>query len=447
MNKFSLICVATFGICAFGHAQPALSPEVPRGVAEADPAPMIDAEAQQFIDQMVARYAALRSYSDVTELQMENAAGEPVNDGWNFRATLQWERPDKIRFEGRNRKGAFLALGTPEIMRVVSPNYPNYYIAQPRRQPVVISENDIKFNTISEPQPIRLEEPLMGYDVGGGPGEGFILDKEFWQRVQKDVRSLQFDPDARADGEDCRVLRMQLAFDDGGTALSRVFVAKSDGLLRRTEMHDNRMPAGQLFVETHSDVKANPDLPASAWQFEAPADAKPIDYFSRLDEEKDVPAIQIGDLLPTFSADALDGAPLELNAQSGKVTVVYFFNMSMGIMDTQELRKIQKLVGTDDLQVIGVSGDGLRPRVENWAQALQLNYPIYFDESGMRNPLAQKFGVKSWTRVFLFGKDGKLKFIDRHPSSPDFQKNLRALLPQIGPNDFILQDGEYLDSK
>ena len=448
MKRISFLCIAAFGFCFIGRAQPATAPDAP-GVAASQAATQIDVNAREFVAQMVTRYSALKSYSDVSQLRMENAAGETLKGGgWSFEATLQWERPDKVRFEGRNSKGHFLALGTPEIMRVITPDYPGYYMAQPRRQPVFISENDIKFGTISEPQPIRLEEPLMGYGAGGGPGDGFIFDAEFWQRVQKDVRALSFDPDvqasAKTDGQACRVVRIRFLGDDGSAQLARLFVAKSDGLMRRYETRDDRMAGDTTFVETHSAVRINPELPASAWDFEAPTNAKPIDYFSRLDEDKDVPAVKIGDLLPTFSADALDGAPLELNAQSGKVTVVYFFNMAMGINDTQELRKIQKIVGPDKLQVIGVSGDGLRPRVEKWAQALQLNYPIYFDESGMRNQLAQKFGVKSWTRVFIFDKDGKLEFIDRHPESPDFHDKLRALLPQIGPNDFILQDGEFL---
>ncbi len=444
MNRFSLVCVATLCLCAIGRAQPTLPPEVPRGIAE--PEPLIDAAAQQFIEQMVARYAALKSYSDVTRVHIENAAGEPANagemTGLNFRATLQWERPANIRFEGTSAKGAFLALGTAEIMRVVSPDYADKYVARPRSRTVTGTVADGPSLELP-PQPIQFDAPLMEVQAGG-PTMGFLEDTKFWERTRKDVRSLRFAADARADGQECRVLEIQLASDDGSIFVSRLFVAKSDGLLRRSENRDNRMPTDTFIIETHSDVRANPDLPAATWSFTPPVNAKPVDYFFQLDEGKYDPDIKIGELLPTFSADALDGTPLELNPKSGKVTVVYFFTMNSGAYDVQILNKLARIAGPQKLQVVGVSGDGLRPRVEDFAARYGLSFPIYFDESGRKNLLAQKFGVKGWASTFIFGTDGKLQFIGSRPDSIEVIQGIQKVLPGIGNDFFILQDDELI---
>ena len=453
MNRFSLVCAATLSLGALSVAQPVLPPEVERGIAE--PAPVIDAQAQAFIERMVARYEALQSYADVTQLRLENAASEPVTGGgWMgdmaFRATLQWERPGNIRFEGSNAKGQFLALGTDEIVRVISPEHEGYYVSRPRSRVVTLPdgvENGPPPDEMGEDEmgEIDLDDPLMGNGLPSGPGLGFILDPQFWKRGLDEVRVLSFDPDAKTGGEACRVLRMQFAFNDGGTALGRLFVAKSDGLIRRMEMRDNRMPADTFIVETHSDVRANPDLPATTWDFVAPTDAKPVEYFSQLNPRQLDPDLKIGALLPLFSGDALDGKPLELNPQSGKVTVVHFFTINSGVYDVQQLSKLARVAGPDKLQVIGVSGDGLRPRVEKFAQQFNVKFPIYFDERAMNNALARKFGVKGWATTFVFGRDGKLQSVDGRPGTVDFIESLQKLLPDLPDDAFILQDGEYID--
>ena len=447
MNKFLLLCAASFPLCACSHAQPATAPAPP---AVLEVAPKIDANAQQFIADLVARYSALKSYSDVTQMRMEDTTEKPTKaDGMkpmDFQATLQWERPANIRFEGRDSTGAFLALGTPDILRIVSAHYPNNYVARQRSQTVTLTGGDGKQVEVPAP-PIRLDEPLAGDPIPGGPALGFMLAPDSWSRTEKNARSLQFDPDEQTDGEECRVVRMDSLSDDGHSSSMRLFVAKSDGLLRRLELSFDQLPANTIIVETHSDVKVNPDLPASTWNFEAPTNEQPIDYFSRLDEHKLDPDLKIGALLPTFSAEAVDGSPIELNPKSGKVTVVYFFRMSMGTHDVQVLNKIARLVGPDKLQVVGVSGDGLRPRVEEFAKHYKLNFPIYFNESAMGNQLVLKFGVQKWSSSFIFDKDGTLKFVDSSPSYTDFQEHLRTLIPTLTSADFIPQGDEIINAQ
>ena len=443
MNRIPLICAATLLLCAASRAQPIAPPVVQRGLTE--PAPIVDADAQQAIERMVARYAALRSYSDATELHLENAAGEPAKgDGWigdmTFRGTLAWERPARIRFEGTTAKGKFLALGTPEISRVISPDHPNYYVARPRNPPVVATHNDGTRTTYPNTNPIRLEEPLMGDGTPSGPSLGFILEPEFWTRTLKDVRVLTMDADAEVGGEACRVVQMQLTLDEGSTSQIRIFIAKRDGLLRRMSLRDDQLPGGFTIVETHSEVRANPDLPASTWNFEAPADARPVEYFPASAEAADrlTPDLKIGALLPTFSGDAIDGNPLELNAKSGKVTVVYFFNIRGGIYSVPMLTRLQNLVGRDKLQIIGVSGDGVRSRVEEFNTKTSPSFPIYFDESAMLNPLAQKFGVKGWSQIFIFASDGKLVTICHIPGEVGFIQSIQKLLPGTPDDAFFV---------
>ncbi|PQV64409.1 Peroxiredoxin [Abditibacterium utsteinense] len=410
--------------------------------------PQIEPEAQTAIEALVARYAALRSYADTTQLKWEDEAGAAIrpDDGLNFTATLQWQRPHNIRFEGTNRKGAFLAFGDALKLRVISPNYPGNYVSRVRNPlQVLINEDGTRTTLPADDARVQFDAPLMEVEAGA-PGYGFLLEPNFWTRTQKEASVLALEPDAEADGELCRVVRMQLDYDEGATATIRLFIAKSDGLLRRLEQRDERMGARARIVETHSDVRVNPNLPDSTWDFQAPADAKPIEYFSQLNPHQFDPALKIGDLLPTFSADDIKGEPLELNSKSGKVTAVYFSNMAQAIIDVQILKKMDKVIGRDKLQIVFVSGDGARQRVAKFVEHLKLPFSTYFDESGMRNPLAQKFGVKGWATTFIFASDGKLETICSHPSEVSFNKSIKKLLPDTPDDAFILQDGEFISA-
>lgn len=449
INRLSLVYVLTLGICVIGRAQPALPPQVPRGPSE--PAPRIDAAAQKFMEQVGARYAALQSYSDVTRVSVENAAGEPANMGMgapprlNFRATLQWERPANIRFEGENATGKFLALGTPEMLRVISTESSNAYIARPRRPPIVSIAQDGSVTEKLDSLPVDLGAPIMELG-GGGPATGLLTNPLYWGVVSNAVNSLQFDRDAQVDGQLCRVLRTEIALDAGATMVSRLFVARSDGLLRRYEARNDEMPADTFIVETHSDVRTNPSLPADTWKFEPPADAKAVETFPLLYQGSYDPDIKVGELMPAFSADALDGAPLELNAKSGKVTVVHFFTMQFGARDVQILNKLARIAGPEKLQVIGVSGDGLRPRVADFATYYGLKFPIYFDGKRYNGTLNQKFGIKTYPTTLIFGADGKLQSTIVQPDTIESKmlKAIQKALPEIGDDVLILQGDELI---
>ncbi len=449
MKRLSLL-IALF-LAAPLHAQPELPRTRQPRVKEA--APQIDPEAKRLVDAMVARYAALPSYFDTTTLGVVDAKGLPMagGEGYGFQGTLCWQRPLNIRFEGTNSKGAFLALGTDKVLRVVSPEHPGHYVERERNPPLVMT--DEKGNKTNWPQDnsrVQFDAPLMEVQVGA-PGFGFLLEPDFWTRTLKDVQVLSIAGAAAVDTDDgddvYSIVRLQLRGDEGKTEELLLSISNKDGLLRRVEETDAGLGAGTRIVETHSHVTLNPNLPASTWDFEALAKAKPIDYFSQLNPHQFDPALKIGDLLPTFSGDDLKGQPLELNAESGKVTVLYFSNMGMGTFDVQILKKMNRVIGSDKLQIIFVSGDGARERAEEWTKRLQLPFPIYFDESGMRNPLAQKFGVKGWATTFIFGSDGKLKTICHHPSEVDFNQSIQNLLPGTPDDVFVLQDGEMISLK
>ncbi len=307
-----LTVVLTGFVAPPNQAQPELPSALPSRSKE--PAPDIDPEAQKLVAEMVARYAALRSYSDTTQVdwkidKVENV--EPVRQGGDpvfkstvrrqspaqrlsalaitqgFQATLQWQRPHSIRFEGTNSKGMFLGVSDGQKMWALAPAHPGYYVERLRDAPRVFTDADgNKKAQSAEEVGFQFDALLTEVQVGASTLD-FITDSHFWRLLLSDVRSLVLEPNnVVVDGQECRVVRTQVIFDSGHSFTWRLFIAKSDGLLRRSEESNTLLGASGRIVETHSKVRANPALPVSTWDFQVPTKAKPIEYFRILNPQR-----------------------------------------------------------------------------------------------------------------------------------------------------------------
>ncbi|RYX81786.1 TlpA family protein disulfide reductase [bacterium] len=444
-SRLALAAIFSTLIITPASAQPTLPRAMQPRAPEA--APIINPEAKSAVDAMLAKYAALKSYSDKTQVTLEGGDKFPADmrDSFPLNATLSWQRPAELRFEGSMGKKNFLALSGDDTLRAINPSHPALWVERAQHPPVVVTNPDgTKTTYPTTDRAVRLDAPV--FESGAmSLGLAFMTDTSFWPRTMKDVTVMALEPDAEVDGQKCRVINVQSQNDQGGKSLIHLWIAREDNMLRRMEVSYEGMGADSKLVENHSQIQADSKLPDSTWVFQPPAGAKSVEYFPNPDPHHLDPALKIGDALPTFSGDDLKGEPLELNSKSGKVTVVHFFLMGMGSYDMQTLQKLQKTVGSDKLQVVAVSGDALQGRLEKFAEKFKLTMPIYFDEGAMRNQLAQKFGVVGWSQTFIFGQDGKLKTICHMPGEVDFHTSIKKLLPETLDDAFIVQDNEMIN--
>ena len=399
------------------HAQPELPPvKAPRAKERA---PQINPEAKALVETMIAHYQKLGSYSDTTHVEIMGGGNLPpeFRAGYPVEARLSWSRPARLRFEGTMGGESFLALSDETTIHAVKAARPGLFLERLQHLP-------------------RLEAALMETDATA-LGTAFMTEPDFWTRTLEDVTVLALETDAEMGRQACRVVNVQAEGAPGNLTLIRLWIAKTDGLLRRMEFSDAQMGANSKITETHSEVQLNPVLPDSTWKFEAPVGAKAVEYFPDLEPHKYDPTIQIGDSLPSFSGDGLDGAPVELNPKSGKVTILCFFTLGMGPGDVRGLQGLQRKLGADKVQVVGVSGDGRRARVEKFALENKITIPIFFDDAGMNNRLTGLFGVRKYTTTLVFGKDGKLAASLGSTRAADFSDAIQKLFPTETP-DLIL---------
>ena len=418
-----LVALAALCLALPLHAQPNVPP-APRTETKA-PIPMIDPQAKELVDAMVARYQKLHSYSDTVRVDLEGGAGMPTEfrRGFPVEGKLAWERPARFRLEGTTGTKAFLAMSDESTIHALSPEHPGYYIE--RRQFETVTEHPDGTTT---PNGSQLNNAAMEANVPA-LGMAWMTETQFWTRTLEDVTVVALEADADTEGQACRVVNIQAQGDARETSLIRLWIAKADGLLRRMEL-TSILPGGAFkMIETHSQIKLNPALPAATWAWVAPPKSKPVEVFSSLNPHEFDPTIKVGDALPVFSGDALDGKPLELNSKSGKATLVVFFSLGMGPTDLLSAQGLQKKLGADKLQVVAVSEGGRRDRLEKLLADNKLTVPVYFEETGLGNRVTQLLGVRSWPTALLFDQGGKLAVIDRSARSPEMLAALHKLFP------------------
>lgn len=203
---------------------------------------------------------------------------------------------------------------------------------------------------------------------------------------------------------------------DLGTAFGEIVVP----MLQLYRMAGRMEDAAALITRVRQDFQ---DHPMSAAIEEA------LDDFSRM---LDVPGV--GDPFAlTFTA--LDGREVDLAAMTGKVVLVDFW-ATWCVPCLKSMPGVKNLYRTyheKGFEVVGVSLDDDRERLEDYLEKEDIAWPQHFDGNGWENEWAMKYGIQSIPATFLIGPDGTI--IAVNPPAPELEAALASLLggAEAGP--------------
>ena len=110
---------------------------------------------------------------------------------------------------------------------------------------------------------------------------------------------------------------------------------------------------------------------------------------------------------PDFSLQDVDGKPLTMSGNRGKVVLLNFWATwcTPCRAEIPEFERFQNTYGPQGLQVLGISMDDDAKPVREFSQQLKMNYPIALGS----DKLAQSYGgVLGLPVSFLIGRDGKI---------------------------------------
>ncbi len=124
---------------------------------------------------------------------------------------------------------------------------------------------------------------------------------------------------------------------------------------------------------------------------------------------------------------ALDGRDVDLAALKGQVVLVDFWATwcmpCIRVMPT--LKELHAAYHDQGFEIIGISLDEERERLESYLAKENIAWPQHFDGLGWENEFALRYNVQSIPATALIGKDGKIVAIDPKEST------LKELIPAL----------------
>lgn len=157
-------------------------------------------------------------------------------------------------------------------------------------------------------------------------------------------------------------------------------------------------------------------------------------------------------LLPGHAMDVkgktLGGEKFDVKQYAGKVVLVEFWATWCGpcVAELPNLLEIYSKYHDRGFEVVGISLDSERERLESFVKREEVPWTVLFDDDaeakGWQTALAREYGVMSIPRAVLIGRDGKVVSLAAH-GEPLWD----LLAAQIGPPEVKKPDADAADDK
>lgn len=115
-----------------------------------------------------------------------------------------------------------------------------------------------------------------------------------------------------------------------------------------------------------------------------------------------------------LSFTAIDGKKVDIKDYKGKVVLVDFWATWCGpcIAELPNVLRTYEKFHDKGFEIIGISLDQRKERLEAFVAEKKMNWPHYFDGKGWENEISRKFGIDSIPATFLVDKEGKVARLD-----------------------------------
>jgi peroxiredoxin len=129
-----------------------------------------------------------------------------------------------------------------------------------------------------------------------------------------------------------------------------------------------------------------------------------------IEREKIHAGLEPGKPFPDFSEADVEGKPLSISKFKGKVVLVDFWATwcMPCVLELPEIQKAYEKFHDKGFEVVGVSLDEDKSRLQQFVKQKKMPWPEFFDGKKWENKLAVKYGVDSTPTGYLLDRDGKI---------------------------------------
>jgi peroxiredoxin len=129
-----------------------------------------------------------------------------------------------------------------------------------------------------------------------------------------------------------------------------------------------------------------------------------------VNQKKIQEALIPGAVFPDFNETDVDGKPLSISKYKGKVVLIDFWATWCipCIIKLPEIQKAYDKFHAKGFEVVGISLDEEKEKLQEFTKQKKLPWPEYFDGKKWDNKLAMKYGVNVTPTTYLLDRDGKI---------------------------------------
>lgn len=134
---------------------------------------------------------------------------------------------------------------------------------------------------------------------------------------------------------------------------------------------------------------------------------------------------------PPLQFKALDGREVDLEKLKGKVVLLDFWATWCPpcLEEIPHVREAYERYNREGLEIVGISFDADKQRLEDVVKRENLKWPQYFDGGGQEAAPGKTFGIRHWPSMWLLDRNGVIRFIS---AGAGMDRKVTALLKETG---------------